>query len=58
MVRDKFRNKKDLDFGLLTIVTPKFILDYLTMHFGSVMLELNVALIDILMPFLISTLIL
>jgi hypothetical protein len=58
MVRDKFLNKKDLDLGLLTMVTPKFILDYLTMHLGYVMLALKVALMDILIPFLMSTLIL
>ena len=57
-MRDRFLSKKDLDLGLETILTPKLIFDYLTMHLGSVMLGLNVALMDILMPFLMSTLIL
>lgn len=33
-MRDKFLNRKDLDLGLETIVTPKLIFDYLTIHLG------------------------
>lgn len=58
IVRDMFLSRKDFDLGLLTILTPKFIFDYLTMHLGSVMFGLNVTRIDMLMPFLMSTLIL
>jgi len=57
-VRAKFLNKNDLALGLLTIVTPKFNFDYFTIHFGSVIFGLNVTLIDIFIPFLMSTLIL
>jgi hypothetical protein len=57
IVRDKFLKRNDLDFGLLTIETPKLIFDSLTIHLGSVMFGLNVTRIDMLIPFLISTLI-